>query len=137
MTVPNEETESGVTIVASISDGSYRNAGGETTITAASYDAAVDRAVEWVREGDYAADTAQVDLVLADPNGAILERRTVTVPDADAADAEADEPALYDYGTGEYLRRATEDEADRSRKATEWGQSGAIEVDGRTCYVAD
>lgn len=54
---------------------------------------------------------------------------------AEAANVDGD---LHDYETGDFLRRATHDEAASSRKAaTLDGGAGVIRVDGRRCYVAD
>lgn len=39
---------------------------------------------------------------------------------------------LYDLNTNEWIRRATEEERRESDAA---GPSGAIQVDGRSCYV--
>lgn len=78
-----EDEASSTTIVASISDGMSRNAGGETRITADSYDNAVAQAKQWAREGDYTSpegDDVEVQLIIADENDAILERLTVTAP---------------------------------------------------------
>lgn len=45
--------------------------------------------------------------------------------------------ALMDYDTNEEIRRATPDEQEASIEAARHdGGVGAIEVDGRTCYVA-
>lgn len=72
-----------VTIVASISDGMTRNAGGETTFSASRYNTAVRRAEQWCREGDYTSpdsDTVDVMLVISRKSGEIIERRTVKCP---------------------------------------------------------
>jgi hypothetical protein len=45
---------------------------------------------------------------------------------------------LHDYATGDVIREATFDECERSvRAATSDGGAGVIEVDGRSCYVAE
>lgn len=45
---------------------------------------------------------------------------------------------LYAYYTGEELRPATEAELEASKAAAlEDGGIGVIQVDGRSCYVAD
>lgn len=72
----------GMTIIASISDGMSRNGGGETRITADSYESAVKDAIEWVRQGDYTSadsDTITVDLVIALSDGEIIETIAVEV----------------------------------------------------------
>jgi hypothetical protein len=43
---------------------------------------------------------------------------------------------LHDYHTGEYIREATAEELEESKRAAELdGGAGVIEVDGRDCYV--
>lgn len=77
------QKKSRVTIVASISDGMTRNAGGETTFSASRYITAVRRAEQWCQEGDYTSpdsDTVDVMLVISRPSGEIIERRTVKCP---------------------------------------------------------
>jgi len=45
---------------------------------------------------------------------------------------------LHDYATGDVIREATFDECLRSvRAATSDGGAGVIEVDGKSCYVAE
>lgn len=47
-------------------------------------------------------------------------------------------PVLYDINTGDAIRNATSDEIVASLSAAEHdGGVGAINVDGRTCYVQE
>jgi len=51
---------------------------------------------------------------------------------------EANYGDLHDYQTGAYIRPATEAEQTESVEAAEHdGGAGAIDVDGRSCYVQD
>lgn len=83
MTTTTEATTH-IEITASISDGMSRNAGGSKRFSAESYEAAVDLAKEWAREGDYTSeDGSDVDvmLVIADADDdEVLERVTVACP---------------------------------------------------------
>jgi hypothetical protein len=47
-------------------------------------------------------------------------------------------PTLHDYYTGREIRNATAEEIADSKRAAEIdGGAGVIEVDGKSCYVAD